>query len=329
MTLQITRLWIDTEDRFALDITNMGSAPVEAAGYGIGFSSIYNFSLNQSSLENMNPAPTTIGAGETITVGSRFLGDPAPGVDHDDQNFFMQFFFAENVDALFLSRWNGSFWERIDSIGEYSGGVPGWQTGMVYTASPSRLPDASVSDDFDITTDFTATAYGAPLPVSPTAGDDTLTGTDGADALDGLAGNDSLSGEGGNDTLNGGDGADTLVGGAGDDSLVGGESADDLRDVIYGGDGNDLIEGGYGNDELRGDAGDDTIEGGFGADTVIGAGGADILTGSAWSDLIFGGNGDDFVNGGWGHDRVNGGAGADRFFHIGIRDHGSDWIQDY
>ncbi|MEQ9696012.1 hypothetical protein WNE31_17575, partial [Shimia sp. SDUM112013] len=27
--------------------------------------------------------------------------------------------------------------------------------------------------------------------------------------------------------------------------------------------------------------------------------------------------------------RVNGGAGADRFFHIGIRDHGSDWIQDY
>ncbi|MDP2496309.1 hypothetical protein Q8W25_19960, partial [Shimia thalassica] len=48
-----------------------------------------------------------------------------------------------------------------------------------------------------------------------------------------------------------------------------------------------------------------------------------------FADQIFGGDGDDFVNGGFGHDLLNGGAGADRFFHIGIADHGSDWVQDY
>lgn len=54
-----------------------------------------------------------------------------------------------------------------------------------------------------------------------------------------------------------------------------------------------------------------------------------MITGSAWSDLIFGGDGDDFLNGGFGFDRLNGGAGADKFYHLGIRDHGADWIQDY
>ncbi|MDO6523956.1 hypothetical protein Q4578_20375 [Shimia thalassica] len=147
--------------------------------------------------------------------------------------------------------------------------------------------------------------------------------------LTGTEGNELLAGTTGDDTLNGGDGADTLVGGEGNDTLIGGTSEEDLRDVIYGGDGNDSIEGGYGNDELRGDAGNDTIAGGFGADTVIGGTGNDVLTGSAFGDQIFGGDGDDFINGGWGYDLVNGGAGADRFFHIGIADHGSDWIQDY
>ncbi|MDO6519942.1 hypothetical protein Q4578_00025 [Shimia thalassica] len=143
---------------------------------------------------------------------------------------------------------------------------------------------------------------------------------------------EELSDRAGQDTsdlLLGGDGADTLIGGADNDTLIGGDSEDDLRDEIYGGTGNDNIDGGYGNDELRGDAGNDTIAGGFGADTVIGGRGNDTLTGSAFSDQVFGGDGSDFVNGGFGHDLVNGGAGADRFFHIGVADHGSDWIQDY
>ena len=147
--------------------------------------------------------------------------------------------------------------------------------------------------------------------------------------LIGDAGDNVLRGSIGNDTLTGGDGSDTLIGGAGDDKLVGGSSSRDLRDNIYGGSGNDTIDGGYGNDELRGNAGDDSIAGGFGADTVIGGSGNDTLTGSAFGDLIFGGDGLDFINGGFGSDRVNGGNGGDRFFHLGIADHGSDWIQDY
>ncbi|UWQ19650.1 calcium-binding protein [Jannaschia sp. M317] len=173
-------------------------------------------------------------------------------------------------------------------------------------------------------TAFTAGTYLAGL-----AGDDTLRAEVGGTLLDGGPGNDRLEGSAQADTLQGGDGSDTLIGGAGDDVILGGTSMTDLRDVVFGGEGNDTIDGGYGNDELRGDAGDDSIAGGFGADTVIGGVGNDTLTGSAFGDEIFGGDGMDFVNGGFGSDRVNGGTGGDTFFHLGIADHGSDWIQDY
>lgn len=156
-----------------------------------------------------------------------------------------------------------------------------------------------------------------------------LTGTGFVDRISGGVGNDWIDGGAGNDTLSGGLNSDTLIGGEGDDYLTGGDTADDVHDVIYGGAGDDWIDGGYGNDELRGDGGHDTIAGGFGADTVIGGGGEDQLTGSAFGDMLFGGDGNDFINGGFGSDLVNGGAGADEFFHIGIDDHGSDWIQDY
>ncbi len=173
---------------------------------------------------------------------------------------------------------------------------------------------------------------------NPTEGNDILVGTVGADRIDGLGGddliqgldgNDTLIGGAGDDTLQGGDGVDTLNGGAGNDSILGGETGADLRDVVYAGDGNDTVDGGYGNDELRGDAGNDSLAGGFGADTVIGGAGDDTLTGSAWGDEITGGDGADFINGGFGFDRVNGGNDGDRFFHLGIADHGADWIQDY
>jgi Ca2+-binding RTX toxin-like protein len=170
---------------------------------------------------------------------------------------------------------------------------------------------------------------GADDTLSGAAGNDELNGGNGNDILAGQAGNDQLDGGAGHDTLDGGNGSDILVGGLGDDTLTGGTSTSDLRDVVYGGDGNDSIDGGYGNDELRGDAGNDTMAGGFGADTLIGGAGNDVMTGSALSDLLFGGDGIDFVNGGFGHDRVNGGADADKFYHLGIIDHGSDWIQDY
>ena len=167
------------------------------------------------------------------------------------------------------------------------------------------------------------------LPDAPPEPGVQRNGTDGDDLLTGGNGDDLLQGLGGNDTLRGMDGPDTLVGGTGNDLLIGGATSADLRDVIYGGDGHDSIDGGYGNDELRGDGGNDTISGGFGTDTVIGGAGDDVLTGEAWSDMLYGNDGNDFLNGGFGHDRMNGGAGADRFFHLGVADHGSDWVQDY
>ncbi|MFC3612451.1 calcium-binding protein [Lutimaribacter marinistellae] len=170
---------------------------------------------------------------------------------------------------------------------------------------------------------------GGGLDREGTDGNDFITGVLGADNLRGLGGNDTIIGGGGNDTIDGGNGTDTLNGGDGDDRLIGGTTEDDLRDVAYGGNGNDSIDGGYGNDELRGDGGNDTISGGFGTDTVIGADGNDVLTGEAWSDVLFGGAGRDFLNGGFGQDRMNGGSEADRFYHLGVADHGSDWIQDY
>ncbi|PYE82185.1 CAP domain-containing protein [Pseudoroseicyclus aestuarii] len=168
-----------------------------------------------------------------------------------------------------------------------------------------------------------------PVPGAPSGGNDRVMGTEGPDMLSLLAGNDLARGFGGDDRLTGGLGADTLDGGAGNDILIGGPGEGDLRDVIYGGAGNDRIDGGYGNDQLHGGAGADDIAGGFGADTVIGNEGADVLTGGAFGDMLVGGDGFDFLNGGFGSDRLNGGAGPDRFFHLGVADHGSDWIQDY
>jgi Ca2+-binding RTX toxin-like protein len=165
--------------------------------------------------------------------------------------------------------------------------------------------------------------------IDGTSASETIFGMGGDDVLLGRQGNDRLVGALGNDTLRGGDGADTLNGGDGDDFIFGGESSADLRDIVFAGAGNDSVDGGYGNDEISGQDGNDTIAGGFGSDTLNGQNGNDVLTGSALSDLVSGNAGDDFVNGGFGHDRINGGTGADRFFHLGILDHGSDFIQDY
>jgi len=141
--------------------------------------------------------------------------------------------------------------------------------------------------------------------------------------------NARLVGTDGANTLTGGSGNDTIIAGGGNDLIFGGTEANDLRDVIYGGDGNDTAYGGAGNDEIRGDAGNDLLFGDTGADTLIGGTGNDTLNGGSLGDVLSGGDGDDFLNGGFGFDRLNGGAGADTFFHLGVFDHGSDWIQDY
>ncbi|MEX5728453.1 hypothetical protein Ga0609869_001806 [Rhodovulum iodosum] len=203
-----------------------------------------------------------------------------------------------------------------------------------------RLTDVSETSATDSTYGFgsqtvaglvrdTTEPGGGGLTLTGTPDGDDLRGGAEGDTIRGLGGDDLLFGEGGADLIEGGDGRDTINGGDGDDTIEGGATSADRRDEIYGGDGNDTIDAGYGNDLVFGGGGDDTIAGGFGADDLRGQAGNDVITGSALSDLVFGGDGDDFVNGGFGYDRINGGAGADRFYHLGVPDHGSDWIQEY
>lgn len=85
----------------------------------------------------------------------------------------------------------------------------------------------------------------------PTAGDDSIIGTDANETIDGLAGNDFIDGGNGNDSLIGREGNDTLIAGAG-------------RDTLFGGVGDDVLLAGAGSDTLTGDAGNDTLLGGVG-----------------------------------------------------------------
>jgi hypothetical protein len=205
-------------------------------------------------------------------------------------------------------------------------------------AGYSLLLDGVSAEDFDAARDLQFDADRI-LPAQLSIPDDgVLYGTPGEDVLkvdagDGVLygddGNDRLLGGAGNDSMDGGNGSDTLNGGAGNDTITGGSYSADLRDTVYAGAGDDWIDGGYGNDLLYGQEGNDTITGGWGADELIGQAGDDVLNGAVYSDLLYGGEGADFVNGGFGHDRINGGGGADSFYHLGIADHGSDWIQDY
>ena len=207
----------------------------------------------------------------------------------------------------------------------------------VYSANGTELQVQRGADN-DLALEFTATTTGTYFILAGEMGNFITAASHGLGSyelgvskgtLSGTAGNDRLTSTDDAEILRGLDGTDTLIGNGGDDELFGGSTDADLRDVIFGGDGNDTIDGGYGNDELRGDAGNDLIAGGFGADTLIGGTGNDTLTGAALGDILFGGDGDDFVNGGFGFDRINGGTGADDFFHLGVINHGSDWVQDY
>lgn len=236
-------------------------------------------------------------------------------------------------------------YERIDwtlSIGEEDAGARAFLSAnllpsqIIVGGQPSTLDSAMGNAGSAGLWNFEmrggSSAAGQPvsgLAVNGTSAGDVLNGGSADDILRGLGGNDILRGNDGNDWLRGGDGADILNGGLGDDFIFGGETEADLRDVVYAGDGNDQIDAGYGNDLVYGGDGADTISGGFGVDELIGQNGNDVINGAAYSDLIFGGSGDDFINGGFGFDRLNGGADADRFYHLGIADHGSDWIQDY
>jgi hypothetical protein len=185
---------------------------------------------------------------------------------------------------------------------------------------------------------------------TPTAGADTVTGTDADEVLCGLGGNDTFIPAGGDDVIVGGDGDDELdlsdasagvdvdlaagQGATGPDELVlaeledvvGSAFADELSgdtgantldggdktDTLVAGGGADTVLGQNGADTLRGEDGADVLKGADGADTVKGQAGADTLKGQDAADQILGGDGADTLKGGRGRgDDLDGGRGRD------------------
>jgi Ca2+-binding RTX toxin-like protein len=181
------------------------------------------------------------------------------------------------------------------------------------------------------------------VSTTPSAGDDTVTGTGGndsisaqggADTINAGAGNDFIDGGEGNDIINAGDGDDYLRGGLGADAMTGGTGSDtyvvdNLGDTTdeTGGDGIDLVHSriswtlGSGLENLTlgnggawsgtGNAVANVITGNSLANVISGLAGNDTLNGGGGDDVLNGGDDDDTLNGDTQNDTLNGGAGAD------------------
>ena len=333
------RYALEVEKAFANTSSNLiegvdASAWINTA-YNIGSEGTFNGEIGGADTQDWIAFTYTQGQGQSLSVN--------PGAPD------LSAVTALGLTHFTLTNPGGVEIMRATSDGSLLADLLSGSNSSIYTVDGARFDDISLpfkTTTSDLGEQLSTTRPGATFlngfggndTMYSYDGQDVLQGGDGNDVLYSMDGNSTLMGGNGNDVLysrensdrlEGGDGADTLYGGGGDDFLYGGSSNNDLRDVIFGGAGHDVIDGGYGNDSLRGDGGNDTITGGWGVDTIVGGEGNDILTGQVYSDLIFGQEGDDFINGGFGSDRVNGGSGADQFYHLGINDHGSDWIQDF
>jgi Ca2+-binding RTX toxin-like protein len=251
------------------------------------------------------PADGSDGAGEFVVRGGRY--NETGGYNEIDGH-----------DQVVLA--DGTVVNILGDSGDY----PDW-LGAAYWNHPT-LSLQEISTRFNGTLeDDEITGAETNDELFAEAGNDLVYAGAGNDLIYGGQGQDILYGEAGDDTIHGGSDYNKLHGGEGNDLILGGS----IRDEVTGGSGNDSIQTYAGNDLVYGQDGNDTIAGGTGVDVLVGQNGNDVIGGGAYSDELFGGDGFDFINGGFGHDRINGGADADQFYHLGIADHGSDWIQDY
>jgi serralysin len=141
------------------------------------------------------------------------------------------------------------------------------------------------------------------LPITGTAGKNTLNGTAGDDSIFGLAGNDRLSGLGGNDILDGGTGNDTMTGGTGNDTYIVDAARDKVVESTNG--GIDTVRTSLANFVLVANV--ENLEFTGSATTAFRG------TGNVLANVIRGGNGNDTLNGMAGHDHLWGGSGRDSF----------------
>ena len=195
--------------------------------------------------------------------------------------------------------------------------LPTWLTFNPSTRTFSGTPQGSDLGTLDVR--VTATDAGtlsatdvfalAVLPITGTAGNDSLTGTSGDDVILGLAGDDVLQGLAGNDFLDGGSGLDTMTGGTGNDTYV----VDNAGDVVTesANSGTDTVQstltytlganlenltltgstpingtGNTLNNVLTGNSANNTLNGGTGADTLIGGQGNDLYVVDNVGDVV-------------------------------------------
>jgi Ca2+-binding RTX toxin-like protein len=198
-------------------------------------------------------------------------------------------------------------------------------------------------------TDVATVKAALPFGVSstPTAGDDTLTGSDAANSINGLGGNDTIYGLAGNDTLDGGAGNDSLDGGAGNDTLRGGSgndtmSVDSALDRIVeqaGGGTMDIVYASVsyvlaGRVEVEYLIGSGTgsinLTGNELAQSIGGNASNNVLVGLAGNDQLYGNEGNDILKGGLGADVLWGGFGTDLFAYAEKgRNIGNDQVMDF
>ncbi|MEM6452133.1 MAG: pre-peptidase C-terminal domain-containing protein, partial [Cyanobacteria bacterium P01_D01_bin.105] len=189
--------------------------------------------------------------------------------------------FSRDPYLAFTAETAGTYYVGVSALGNRN-----YDPNVQFSGSGWTFPEVGVFyGDYDLTASLTEGDI-QPPPVTPTPGDDTLTGTEADDTLFGDLGNDIISGGTGDDILRG-----DLNSRSPQDDVMGG------NDIIFGGEGNDRIGGKAGNDILSGDGGDDLIYGDAGDDIIMGVTGNDTLVGDNFSDgsgsdLFVFGNGD-------------------------------------
>ncbi|MEC4890327.1 MAG: calcium-binding protein [Nitrospira sp.] len=294
-------------------------------------------------VQNVNEAPTVAAplADQQVTQGTpfAFVVQTATWTDEDALHGDTLTYNATRADDSALPSWL-----TFDPLTRTFSGTPqGPDIGMIevrVTATDSGA--LSASNNFALTV----------LPITGTAGNDSLTGTGGDDVIEGLAGDDTLAGLAGNDLLTGGVGADWLMGGEGDDTVQ--LSVDGVWGAGYvaknsGSPGSagtgqivsltgknrsfDVLQGDAGVDRIVGSAGDDVLAlddafspfPGTAGPRVSGVELIDVGDGHDVVDLtsatygygdvtLLGGTGDDMLWSNAGNDRLEGGAGNDNLY---------------
>lgn len=153
MALKITKLIINADGHWGVEIENVSGGPISAANYLFEFSTVDGAGFVANALDSYDPTITTIADGARIILGSRQL--PETNVKGSSDSTFGT---ADTYDS-FVIRENFSPFGVVDSIGDSNSGSPSWSFDTIYTADIGRVQDTVTSDNFSMSTSFTSQTY--------------------------------------------------------------------------------------------------------------------------------------------------------------------------